>query len=183
MLLDEAAIACPVPLDAWTADMGGRGVTIHISVQSLAQLRQRWGDQGAGVILGNVAALIVYGGSVSAGDLTDLATLTGQHLAQLDGDDKRYVPVLTPAAIRALPAGQALILRRGLRPFVGTVPSLPELLARKGWQRVTLSRPVEETTSRPDRISTGELEAMLGAGDAPVEHTEPVTEHRDGEAR
>ena len=52
MLLDEAAIACPVPLDAWTADMGGRGVTIHVSVQSLAQLRQRWGDNGAGTILG-----------------------------------------------------------------------------------------------------------------------------------
>jgi hypothetical protein len=38
--LDEAALVCPVPLDRWTADMGGRNITIHISVQSRAQLRQ-----------------------------------------------------------------------------------------------------------------------------------------------
>ena len=44
LALDEAALICPVPLDQWTADMGGRGVTIHIAVQSRAQLRQRWGD-------------------------------------------------------------------------------------------------------------------------------------------
>ena len=34
LALDEAAIICPIPLDSWTADMGGRNVTIHIAVQS-----------------------------------------------------------------------------------------------------------------------------------------------------
>jgi type IV secretory pathway TraG/TraD family ATPase VirD4 len=51
LALDEAALICPVPLDNWTADMGGRGVTIHIAVQSRAQLRVRWGDTGAAAIL------------------------------------------------------------------------------------------------------------------------------------
>jgi type IV secretion system protein VirD4 len=32
--LDEAALICPVPLDKWTADMGGRNITIHIAAQS-----------------------------------------------------------------------------------------------------------------------------------------------------
>ena len=35
MLLDEAAIAVRLPLDQWSADFGGRGITLHISVQSL----------------------------------------------------------------------------------------------------------------------------------------------------
>lgn len=164
MLLDEAAIACPVPLDAWTADMGGRGVTIHISVQSLAQLRQRWGDQGAGVILGNVAALIVYGGSASAADLTDLSTLCGTRLVQLDEDDRRHVPVMSPADIRSLPAGTALVLRRGLRPVIGTVPTV---LDRGDWTRTSLVQAVTESAP-VDRIDTAELEAMYAAGDAPV---------------
>ncbi len=78
-LLDEAALVCPVPLDKWTADMGGRGVTIHISVQSLAQLRQRWGKDGAGTILANIASFLVFGGSVAAEDLKDISLLTGEH--------------------------------------------------------------------------------------------------------
>ena len=55
LALDEAALICPVPLDQWTADMGGRGVTIHIAVQSRAQLEQRWGREGAAAILNNAA--------------------------------------------------------------------------------------------------------------------------------
>src|SRR5947209_9013927 len=37
MVLDEAAAICPLPLDNWTADIGGRNVTNHISAQSRAQ--------------------------------------------------------------------------------------------------------------------------------------------------
>jgi len=61
--LDEAAMVCPVPLDRWSADMGGRGITIHVSIQSRAQLRQRWGDTGAAAILNNAATLLIYGGT------------------------------------------------------------------------------------------------------------------------
>ena len=46
LALDEAALICPVPLDQWTADMGGRNITIHIAAQSRAQLRQRFGEAG-----------------------------------------------------------------------------------------------------------------------------------------
>jgi type IV secretory pathway TraG/TraD family ATPase VirD4 len=57
--LDEAALVCPVPLDQWAADFGGRGITIHISVQSRSQLRQRWGADGAGTILNLCASIMV----------------------------------------------------------------------------------------------------------------------------
>ena len=43
--LDEAALICPVPLESWTADMGGRGVSILVVVQSRAQLLARYGDR------------------------------------------------------------------------------------------------------------------------------------------
>ena len=145
MVLDEAAIAAPVPLDRWTADMGGRGVTIHISVQSLAQLRGRWGTEGAEAILANVATFLVFGGSPNASDLRDISAITGEHRMKVVGVDHqrdrnaadrlvddalngelrgefRWVPVLSPAQIRALEPGQVLVLRRGLHTLVGWAP-------------------------------------------------------------
>jgi type IV secretory pathway TraG/TraD family ATPase VirD4 len=44
LALDEAALISPVPLESWTADMGGRGVTILAAFQSRAQLLARWGN-------------------------------------------------------------------------------------------------------------------------------------------
>ena len=41
LVLDEAALISPVPLESWTADMGGRGVTICAAFQSRAQLLAR----------------------------------------------------------------------------------------------------------------------------------------------
>lgn len=102
MVLDEAAIVAPVPLDKWTADMGGHGVTIHISVQSLSQLRGRWGDQGAGAILGNVAAMIIFGGSPSASDLADISSLTGEYRMRIldTGRDSTRANTRTPRSAR-----------------------------------------------------------------------------------
>src|SRR5205823_4622530 len=37
LVLDEAALICPIPLDNWTADMGGRGVPV-LSPAQIAQL-------------------------------------------------------------------------------------------------------------------------------------------------
>ncbi len=167
MLLDEAALVCPVPLDRWTADFGGRGVTLHIAAQSLHQLRQRWGDRGAAAIIANVTSFMWFGGSPSPDDLTDLSLLTGEHRMKVIGDDHkkdsnrdgerrgeyRWVPVLSPAQIRALAPGQVLVLRRGLNALVGWAPTV---LDRRGWRPVTLN-------NRPAAVGVG-----VGAQDAPV---------------
>jgi type IV secretion system protein VirD4 len=130
LALDEAALICPIPLDNWTADMGGRGVTIHIAAQSRAQLRQRWGDTGAAAILNNAATLLIYGGTRDDDDLAAYSTLTGQRdeeVLTLDRDGRltatstQRVPVLSPAQIAQLPAGRVVIIRRGMRPAVGRV--------------------------------------------------------------
>jgi type IV secretion system protein VirD4 len=130
LALDEAALICPVPLDNWTADMGGRGVTIHIAVQSRAQLRQRWGDTGAAAILNNAATVLIYGGTRDPEDLAAYSTLAGERYEEVptwDDDgaltavSTRRVPVLSAAQIAQLPARHVVIIRRGMPPAVGKV--------------------------------------------------------------
>jgi type IV secretion system protein VirD4 len=175
MLLDEAALVCPVPLDRWTADMGGRGVTLHIAGQSLHQLRQRWGDNGAGTIIANVTAFLWFGGSPSADDLQDISLLTGEHRMKVTGRDHdhdttgdgerrgeyRWVPVLSPAQIRALAPFQVLVLRRGLNTAVAWAPTV---LDRKGWAPASLHPITQPAAGVP---STAQLEAMLDNDTAP----------------
>jgi type IV secretion system protein VirD4 len=123
MVLDEAPLTCgPIPLDDWTADMGGRGVTLHLACQSPAQVRDVWGPDRAEAILGNIGTLLVFGGLKTAADLNAIATLCGDRMIALDEDDTRPVPVMTPQQISALPIGTALVLRNQLRPVVGTTP-------------------------------------------------------------
>lgn len=128
LVLDEAALICPVPLDKWTADMGGRGIPIHIGAQSRAQLRQRYGDTGAASIMNNAATLMVFGGTRDHDDLAAYSALAGDRLEVVQtwgADDKvtssstRRVPVLTPGQIAQLPPKRVMVVRRGLAVCVG----------------------------------------------------------------
>ena len=123
LALDEAALICPVPLDQWTADMGGRGVTIHIAVQSRAQLEQRWGRAGSAAILNNAATVLVFGGTRDPDDLRAWSTLSGERV----DEDLGRVPVLSESQIAQLPEGRVLIVRRATPASVGTV--------RMAWKR------------------------------------------------
>ncbi len=106
-VLDEAPSICTLPLDAWLADMGKRNIGIHVGAQSLSQLRQRWGVDGAGAMLTNCAALIVFGGTKDGAGLEAFATLAGG--------------AVTKSQIQQLPPLNAMVLRNGLRPVVGPV--------------------------------------------------------------
>lgn len=153
LALDEAAIICPIPLDSWTADMGGRNITIHIAVQGRSQLRQRWGADGAATILNNAATVLIYGGSRDPDDLQAYSTLTGERDEETrthGGDGKlasttvRRVPVLSPAQIAQLPFGHVLIIRRGMPPAVGRVAM--------GWKRADVRRQAraDRRAAKPD---------------------------------
>jgi type IV secretory pathway TraG/TraD family ATPase VirD4 len=146
LALDEAALICPIPLDSWTADMGGRNVTIHIGAQSRAQLRQRWGDTGAAAILNNTATLLIYGGTRDPDDLAAYSTLTGERYEETptwDDDGtirsltRHRVPVLSPAQIAQLPARHVVIIRRGMAPAVGTVQMAWKRADVKAMRRAT----------------------------------------------
>ncbi|MEU7810998.1 TraM recognition domain-containing protein [Pseudonocardia sp. NPDC049154] len=117
LALDEAALISPVPLQSWTADMGGRGVTILAAFQSRAQLLARWGEYDAATILNNTGAVMVFGGTRDREDLQFWSTLTGERDEAVTSTDLhgrggtrsvRKVPVLAPAQIANLPAGRVL---------------------------------------------------------------------------
>jgi hypothetical protein len=110
--------------------MGGRNVTIHIAVQSRAQLRQRWGDAGAATILNNSATLMIFGGSRDPEDLTAYSTLIGdrhEKLPTFDVDDAEVgatlhrVPIQSPAEIARLPFRRVIVIQRGMPPAIGRI--------------------------------------------------------------
>jgi type IV secretion system protein VirD4 len=144
MVLDEAALICPVPLERWTADSGGRGIVLAIAVQSPSQLYDRWGQRGGETIWNNANIKLVFGGLAVARDLEDLSTLCGDRIERarshtMGADMKRsttvserLVRVLPANLIRQIPDGQALLLRRNTPPVMGRI--------RPVWERTDVRR-------------------------------------------
>lgn len=134
--LDEAALICPVPLDRWTADMGGRGVNIVALFQSRAQLLDRYGPAKAAVILNNSGARLLFGGTADRDDLGYWSTLAGERDEPITTTDMhgrvasrsvRRVPVLAPAQLANLPARRVVVFTRDMPPVVGQ--------AEQAWRR------------------------------------------------
>lgn len=186
LALDEAALICPIPLDNWTADMGGRGVTIHIAAQSRAQLRQRWGDTGAAAIMNNAATLLIFGGTRDPEDLNAYATLTGERDEQVPSYDEygevkgrtmRRVPVLTAAQIAQLKERRVVIIRRGMPAAVGRV--------RMVWQRreVKAARRYARWSERVERFFEWRDRAFAKAGHAIDEAAVWIDAYRADRAR
>ncbi|MFD8497532.1 type IV secretory system conjugative DNA transfer family protein [Amycolatopsis sp. NPDC059657] len=128
LVLDEAALVSPVPLDKWTADMGGRNVTIHIGAQSRAQLRDRWGNTGCAAIMTNSATVLILAGARDDEDLKAYSLLTSERHEMVETEDvdghvtgrtPQLVPVLSPGQISQLPELHAVIVRRGMPAAIG----------------------------------------------------------------
>ena len=60
--LDEVTQTCPLPLPSLLADAGGRGVQIMPVVHGAAQLRSRWGADGARAILDTASVKVFLPG-------------------------------------------------------------------------------------------------------------------------
>lgn len=143
LCLDEAALLAP-PLESWTADMGGRGVTIIAAFQSRAQLLDRWGEHGSAVILNNTAAVMVFGGTKDKADLDYWSRLAGDRdEVVVTTDDRgevktrttRKAPVVAAPHISNLPAWRALVFRRGMPPAIGRVRMAWHLTPAARWGR------------------------------------------------
>ncbi|WP_308259562.1 type IV secretory system conjugative DNA transfer family protein [Pseudonocardia sp. H11422] len=135
--LDEAALICPIPLHQWSADMGGRGVSIVACFQSRAQLVDRYGLAKAATILNNAGARVLFGGTGDRDDLTYWSTLAGERDEPVTTTDMhgrvasrttRRVPVLAPAQLANLPRGRVVVFRRDVPPIVGR--------AEQAWRRL-----------------------------------------------
>ena len=133
MVLDEAAIICPVPLDDWSADMGGFNITLHISAQDPAQLRKVWGDDGASSILSHAGTLLVFGGIQEMPFLEDSAKKAGQRdvvvetkdeNGRVNGTTTRRDYVISPDQIMKLEKHQVMVIRAGLSACLAVAPSV-----------------------------------------------------------
>ncbi len=119
MALDEVTQICPVPVPSWLADSGGRGIQIITVAHGEAQLRSRWGNDGARVIMDTSGAKIWLSGISDAAALEAASVLCGTAAMREHGQDyhSRH-RVITPDMIRQLPPGYALVVRGGQSPVI-----------------------------------------------------------------
>jgi hypothetical protein len=130
LALDEAALICPIPLDRWSADMGGRGIQIVACFQSRSQVIGRWGATGAACLINNAGALLLYGGCKDAADLAFWSALFGDRDEEVLTRDAhggvqsrgvRKVPVFSPAQLASLPKFRVVVWRSSMLPVLGKV--------------------------------------------------------------
>lgn len=131
LALDEIGNLAPLPsLPTLMAEGGGTGITTLPVLQSLAQAREKWGENAAAAIWDSSIVKIVLGGASNSRDLQDLSTLIGERDEITDsvtiGDygsrssqrSVRRVPVLPPDVLRTMPFGLGVILLRTARPII-----------------------------------------------------------------
>jgi type IV secretion system protein VirD4 len=119
MALDEVTQICPVPVPSWLADSGGKGIQIITVAHGNAQLRARWGTDGARIIADTSAAKIWLPGISDPEALETASMLCGSAAMREHGEDwtSRH-PVMTSDMIRQLPATRALVIRGGCSPVI-----------------------------------------------------------------
>jgi type IV secretion system protein VirD4 len=122
LALDEVTQIVPIPLPSIVADSGGRGIQLIIAAHGIAQLRSRWGADGARVIL-DCCNLMVNPG-VQDPDTLELAQrLTGKTAFKVKGSDKAEdLPIIPVEAIRQLPPKRTLLIRTWREPIVTRLP-------------------------------------------------------------
>lgn len=131
LALDEIGNLSPLPsLPGLMAEGGGTGITTLPVLQSLAQAREKWGENNANAIWDASIVKMILGGASNSRDLQDLATLVGDRDETTDSISTdaygghshqrsiRRVPILPPDILRTLPFGTAIVMLRSTRPIV-----------------------------------------------------------------
>lgn len=131
MVMDEIANLCAVPsLPSLMADGGGSGISTLVVIQSLAQARERWGEQAAAAMWDAATLRLILGGSAQPRDLQELSAICGERDDEVrnwsrgaDGArsvsaSTRRVPILPQDVIRTLPFGTGVLLARTSPPIL-----------------------------------------------------------------
>ncbi len=126
-----AALLEDIPsLPSLMADGGGTGITTRVVIQSLAQARDKWGEQAAAAMWDAATLRVILGGSAQPRDLQDLAAVCGERDEEIrnwsrgaDGGrtistSTRRLPILPPDVIRTLPFGTGVLLARTAPPIL-----------------------------------------------------------------
>jgi type IV secretory pathway TraG/TraD family ATPase VirD4 len=124
-VLDEVANIAPVPVAAWASWAAGSGIRLSLIAQSYAQLKQRWGADGAAVIWQCCKTKVIYGATSEdeLGALVERAcgTIRVRTAVREPGGWRREheeVPLLPTAALRMLPAGRAVVIQGRAAPVI-----------------------------------------------------------------
>jgi hypothetical protein len=156
MALDEIVQTCPVPVDKWAADSGGKGIQLVIVAHGEAQLASRWKDDGMRIILDTASVKIFLPGISDTKTLEMAAKLCGQAAQKERGHDasSRH-DVMSLDMIRMLPTGRALIVRSGLAPVVAKLP--------RAWKQSVYKRAARRGTAVAQLVpaSVRALQAVL----------------------
>lgn len=131
LVLDEIANLCALPsLPSLMADGGGTGISTLAVIQSLAQARERWGEQAAAAMWDAATLRLILGGSAQPRDLADLSALCGDRDDEVrswsrgtDGSrsesvSTRRIPILPQNVLRTLPFGTGVLLARSAPPIL-----------------------------------------------------------------
>ena len=139
LALDEIGNLAPLPsLPTLMAEGGGTGITPLPVLQSLAQAREKWGENQANAIWDASIVKIILGGASNSRDLQDLATLIGDRDETTDSVTTdaygahssqrsiRRVPILPPDVLRTLPFGTGVVMLRTARPIITNLRPWPK---------------------------------------------------------
>ncbi|WP_022886119.1 type IV secretory system conjugative DNA transfer family protein [Glaciibacter superstes] len=139
LALDEIGNLAPLPsLPMLMAEGGGTGITPLPVLQSLAQAREKWGENQANAIWDASIVKIILGGASNSRDLQDLSTLIGDRDETTDSVTTdaygahsnqrsiRRVPILPPDVLRTLPFGTGVVMLRTARPIITDLRRWPK---------------------------------------------------------
>lgn len=177
--LDEITNVCPVPLPEWMADSGGKGIQIIPVVHGEAQLRKRWGKDGARTILDTAGTWVVLPGISDHETLASLSKICGDVAEREYGSEHHSrQPIVTEGMIRALPKKRALVKRTNLSPVVCRVRQVWESKDAKrsaGWDLRSRLRRIRASVRLRTRPPAVPVAALLPAPVIDEEATCPTT--------
>jgi hypothetical protein len=87
--LDELALICPVPLDRWAADSGGRGICIWGCCQAVSQLDQKYGKDAARTIWAASNVHVILGGVKDHDYLEGISRMIGDREVDVVGESQQ----------------------------------------------------------------------------------------------
>ena len=124
MALDEVTQICPVPLNSWAGDSGGKGIMLLAVAHSRAQLESRWGQHGAATIWDCCGVKVLLGGMTDPKTLDAVGALYGQIPVKDRDGQFRPAPVLPAGLLHQLPDSRAIIVRRNMAPVIVSLPKV-----------------------------------------------------------
>ena len=167
--VDEATKTCPgLPVPSLLADSGGRGITMIIACQGLAQIEERWGKPATRMVLDTSNQMYVSGIQdpdtlKMVSDLCDTATYL---VRGKDGATADY-PAATPGMIRRLPRRRALILRGDCAPVITHLP-MAWSDWRYRWAKLQHRAVADLTVATPVPASVPAAAPVLAPADDPA---------------